>query len=112
MIRATGWPKRWQAKLDRMLLEAVCGQAHERVRWLLMLGANPDVSGWCDLGLVSALSAACIQEDASMVWLLMRYGANPDGNPIEPMTPYERVSDEYASDAARCCALALESRFT
>jgi hypothetical protein len=112
MIRMTGWPKRCQAKLDRMLLDAMCRHRHVQVQCLLVFGADPDVTGWCDFGLVSALSAACIHEDASLVWLLLRNGANPDGNPIEPITPYERVSDEYASDAARCCALALESRFT
>jgi hypothetical protein len=111
-IRFGPWPKAWQAKLDRMLLDAVCRRRHVQVDCLLVLGADPDVTGWCDLGLVSALSAACIQEDASQVWLLLRYGANPDGNPIEPMSPYERVSDEYASDATRSFALALESRFT
>jgi hypothetical protein len=111
MIRLTGWPGRWQAKLDRALLDAICRGWRERAAWLLMLGADPDVAGWCDFGLVSALSAACIQEDADLVWLLLRNGASPDGNPIEPMTPYERVTDEYASEASRCCAIALASRF-
>lgn len=93
MIRLAGWPARWQAKLDRALLDAVCWQRHERMEWLLMLGADPDVTGWCDLGLVSALSAAYIQEDGRMVRLLLRSGASPDGNPIEPMMPYERGTD-------------------
>lgn len=94
MIRATGWPKRWQAKLDRMLLEAVCGKVHERVRWLLMLGANPDATGWCDLGLVSALSAACIHEDWGLIALLLDFGADPNGSPDEPTPPFERMIDD------------------
>lgn len=109
-IRFGRWPKSWQTKLDRMLLDAVCRRRHVQVDCLLVLGADPDVTGWCDFGLVSALSAACIHEDDSLLWLLLRNGANPDGSPTEPMTPYERVSDEYVSEAARCCALILEIR--
>lgn len=112
MIRVTGWPGKWQTRLDRALLDAVCRGRHGRMEWLLVLGADPDVTSWCDLGLVSALSAACIHEDETMVRLLLRHGASPDGNLIESMTPYDRVSDEYASDAARYCAVALASRFT
>jgi ankyrin repeat protein len=111
MIWIIGWPEKWQAKLDRALLDSACRGRRERVEWLLALGANPDVAGWCNLGLVSALSAACIHEDETMVRQLLRNGASPYGNPIEPMTPYDRVTDEYASEAARCCAIALASRF-
>lgn len=87
MIRCVGWPERWQAKLDRALLDAVCRRCHERVRWLLALGANPDVTGWCDLGLVSALSAACIHQDIPLIGLLLDYGADEGGSPLEPTPP-------------------------
>lgn len=89
MIRVTGWPGRWQARLDRALLDAVCRGWRERVAWLLMLEADPDATGWCDFGLVSALSAACIRQDHSLIGLLLAYGADAEGSPLEPTPPAE-----------------------
>lgn len=89
MIRVTGWPEKWQARLDRALLDAVCRGWCERAEWLLMLGADPDVTGWCDFGLVSALSAACIRQDLTLIALLLAYGAAAGGSPLEPTPPAE-----------------------
>lgn len=87
MIRVTGWPGKWQLRLDRALLDAVCRGWRQRAQWLLMLGADPDVTGWCDLGLVSALSAACIRQDDRLIGLLLAHGADEEGSPIEPTPP-------------------------
>jgi hypothetical protein len=95
-IRFGPWPKACQAKLDRMLLDAVCRRRHVQVDCLLVLGADPDVAGWCDFGLVSALSAACIHEDERLISLLLKVGANPDGSPDEPTPPFERMIDDQA----------------
>jgi hypothetical protein len=92
---------------DKSLLRAVCRESHRTAAWLLHFGADPNVLGWCELGLVSALSAACIREDPGMVALLLRHGADVAGHPHEPMMPYERVGDPLASTDAIACAQLL-----
>lgn len=92
---------------DKSLLRAVCRESHRTAAWLLRFGADPNVLGWCELGLVSALSAACIREDPGMVALLLRHGADVAGHPHEPMMPYERVGDPLASGDAIACAQLL-----
>jgi hypothetical protein len=104
MTKWRRWKARWQARLDAELLSAVCLQQFTRSRLLLILGADPNVMGWRVLGLVSALSAACICEHPALVALLLENGADPDGNPFESDSPLSRVSSEFASAAEVLCA--------
>jgi hypothetical protein len=104
MTRWRRWAADWQAWLDAELLTAVCRERITRSRLLLILGADPDVMGWRVLGLVSALSAACICENPALVALLLENGADPDGNPFESDSPLSRVSFEFASEADKLCA--------
>lgn len=104
MTRCRRWAADWQAWLDAELLTAACRERITRSRLLLILGADPNVMGWRVLGLVSALSAACICENPVLVALLLENGADPDGNPFESDLPLSRVSDEFASEAAALCA--------
>ena len=104
MTKWRRWKARWQAWLDAELLSAVCLERFTRSRLLLTLGADPNVMGWRVLGLVSALSAACICENPVLVALLLENGADPDGNPFESDSPLSRVSVEFASEADKLCA--------
>lgn len=104
MTRWRQWEARCQAWLDAELLTAVCLGRFTRSRLLLILGADPDVMGWRVLGLVSALSAACICGNPALVSLLLENGADPDGNPFESDSPLSRVSSEFASAAEVLCA--------
>lgn len=89
---------------DKALLRAISRESHRTVKCLLRLGADPNVLGWCELGLVSALSAACVRENPELVDLLLRHGAEITGHPHEPTMPYERVCDPAGSDRALACA--------
>lgn len=86
------------ARLDAELLTAVCDGRVRRAKALLFLGGDPDVTGWRVLGLVSALSAACIRADRELVVALLASGADPDGSLIEPWTPLDRVLAEAEPD--------------
>ena len=85
-------------RLDAELLTAVCDGRVRRAKALLFMGADPDVTGWRVLGLVSALSAACIRADRELVLALLASGAYPDGSPLEPWTPLDRVLSETEPD--------------
>jgi hypothetical protein len=85
-------------RLDAELLTAVCDDRIRRAKALLFLGADPDVTGWRVLGLVSALSAACIRANREFVLTLLASGADPDGSPLEPWTPLDRVLAEAEPD--------------
>lgn len=87
------WRTRLQAVLDGALLSAVCEEQQWRVRWLLMLGADPNATGWRVLGLVSALTAAYLRENAELFSLLIKGGADPDGSALESCPLCERISD-------------------
>ncbi len=80
-----------QEKIDNDLLTAVCREHVGLSRWLLMLGANPDVVGWREPGLVSALSAACVRQNIQLVELLLAWGADPNGHPTETRSPMEEI---------------------
>lgn len=99
------WLARMGERLDADLLTAVCDDRVRRAKALLFLGADPDVTGWRVLGLVSALSAACIRADHELVLALLANGADPDGSPIEPWTPLDRVLAELEPDHAIIDAL-------
>lgn len=85
------WRRALQEKIDSELLTAVCRERVGLSRLLLLLGADPDVVGWREPGLVSALSAACARENLQLVKLLLGWGADPNGHSSEPRSPIEQV---------------------
>lgn len=85
------WQLALQKKIDAHLLTAVCRERVGLSRLLLMLGANPDVVGWREPGLVSALTAACVRQNIQLVKLLLAWGANPNGHPDETRSPMEEI---------------------
>lgn len=97
---------------DKALLRAIARESYGMAKCLLHLGADPNVLGWCELGLVSALSAACERANPDLVDLLLRHGAEVSGHPHEPIMPYERVSEPEASERAQACAERLAATWT
>lgn len=85
------WRRALQEKIDADLLTAVCRERVGLSRLLLMLGANPDVVGWREPGLVSALTAACVRQNVQLVGLLLAWGADPNGHPNETRSPMEEI---------------------
>jgi hypothetical protein len=87
------WRTRLQAVLDGALLTAVCEERQWRVRGLLMLGADPNATGWRVLGLVSALTAAYLLQNALLFNLLIQAGTDPDGSALESSPLHERIAE-------------------
>lgn len=87
------WKTRLQAVLDGALLTAVCEEQPWRVKGLLMLGADPNATGWRLPGLVSALTAAYLRQNAVLFKLLIQAGADPDGSALESSPLHERIEE-------------------
>lgn len=85
------WRQALQEKIDSDLLTAVCRERVGLSRLLMLLGADPDVVGWREPGLVSALSAACARENLQLAKLLLAWGADPNGHPTEARSPMEQI---------------------
>ena len=80
-----------QDKLNTALLNAASHESVWKVRALLFLGADANATGWCECGLVSALSAARVRTNPVLAKLLLAHGADPDGSPVETMRPWEHA---------------------